>query len=57
VPPQGFESDGDRLTGPVAPPGMTELLAGVSEAVNEVAKAGISAGERIVRELLGRMPR
>jgi hypothetical protein len=57
VPRQGFESEGDRLTGPVPPPGTTELLATAAEAVNELAKAGISAGERLARDVLGRLSR
>jgi hypothetical protein len=57
VPRQGFESEGDRLTGPVPPPGATELLATAAEAANELAKAGISAGERLARDVLSRLSR
>jgi hypothetical protein len=56
VPRQGFESEGDRLTGPVAPPGAAELLAGAGEALSEIARVGVSAGERVVRDLLSRLP-
>ena len=56
VPRQGFASEGDRVSGPVAPPGGAEFLATAAEIVNELAKAGLSSGERLVRDVLARLP-
>jgi hypothetical protein len=56
VPRQGFESDMDRASGPVQPPGGTELVATAAEIVSELAKAGISTGERLLKDLLGHLP-
>jgi hypothetical protein len=56
VPRQGFASEGDRVSGPVAPPGRAEFLATAAEIVNELAKAGLSSGERLVRDVLARLP-
>jgi hypothetical protein len=56
VPRQGFESEGDRASGPVQPPGGAELLATAAEIVSELAKAGMSAGERLVKDVLSRLP-
>jgi hypothetical protein len=57
VPRQGFESVEERATGPVQPPGGTELLGTATEIVGELAKAGISGTERVVRDLLSRLGR
>jgi hypothetical protein len=57
VPRQGFESVEERATGPVQPPGGAELAGTAVEVVSELAKAGISGGERIVRDLLSRLGR
>ncbi len=57
VPRQGYAGDADRATGPVAPPGGAEILATAAEALNELAKAGFSRGERLVRDLITRLPR
>ena len=57
VPRQGFECEGEAATGPVHPPGGAELVGSAAELLGEVAKAGVSAGERLVRDLLGRLPR
>ena len=57
VPRQGFESVEERATGPVQPPGGAELVGTAVEVVSELAKAGISGGERVVRDLLGRLGR
>ena len=57
APRQGFESEPSRSsTGPVQPPGGTELLTGAVEIVGEMAKAGVSAGERVLRDLFSRLP-
>ncbi len=58
VPRQGYESVEERgATGPVQPPGGTELIGTAAEIVNEIAKAGISGGERLVRDVLSRLGR
>ena len=40
--------------GPVQPPGGTELVGTAAEIVSEIAKAGISGGERLLRDVLSR---
>ena len=57
VPRQGFECDDDRATGAVPPPGGTELVSTAVEIVGELAKAGISGGERVLRDVLGLLGR
>jgi hypothetical protein len=57
VPPQGFESDGERATGAVQPPGGTEMLASAAEALSEIAKFGFSTGERLLRDMISLLPR
>jgi hypothetical protein len=56
VPPQGFESEHDRARGPVHPPGGVELVASAAEIVGELAKAGLSTGERLLKDLLSHLP-
>ncbi len=56
VPRQGFESEGDRASGPVSPPGGIELLASAGELLGELAKAGVNTGERLLRDVLSRLP-
>jgi hypothetical protein len=56
VPRQGFASDGERVSGPVAPPGGAEFLATAAEIVNELARAGLSSGERLFKDVLSRLP-
>ena len=56
VPRQGFESELDRASGPVQPPGGAELVATAAEIVSELAKAGVSTGERLLKDFLGRLP-
>jgi hypothetical protein len=56
VPRQGFESEMDRASGPVQPPGGAELVATAAEIVTELARAGVSTGERLLKDLLGRLP-
>ena len=56
APRQGFESEPSRSsTGPVQPPGGAELAAGAVEIVGEVARAGVSAGERVLKDLFSRL--
>jgi hypothetical protein len=56
VPSQGYESDDDAATGAVQPPGGTELLISAAEIVGELARAGVSRSERLVKDLLSRLP-
>jgi hypothetical protein len=56
APRQGFESEGDFGSGPVQPPGATELVASAAEIVGELAKAGISTGERLLKDVFSRLP-
>ena len=56
MPRQGFATEGDRVSGPVQPPGGPELIATAAEIVGEIAKAGVSGGERLLRDLVSRLP-
>ncbi len=56
VPRQGFECEGERTSGPVSPPGGIELLGSAAELLGELAKAGVSSGERLLRDVLSRLP-
>jgi hypothetical protein len=56
APRQGFECEGERASGPVQPPGGTELVAGAAELIGELAKAGFSTGERLFKDMLARLP-
>ncbi len=56
APRQGFECEGERATGPVQPPGGAELVATAAELVGELAKAGVSAGERLLKDVFSRLP-
>ncbi len=56
VPRQGFECEGERASGPVHPPGGTELVASAAEIIGELAKAGLSSGERLFKDVLSRLP-
>jgi hypothetical protein len=56
VPRQGFECEGERASGPVHPPGGTELVASAVEIIGELAKAGLSSGERLFKDVLSRLP-
>ncbi len=59
VPKQGFEAESefDSLSGPVKPPGGTELVVSVAEIAGELAKAGLSTGERLLKDALSRLTR
>jgi len=56
VPRQGFESPAESTSGPVHPPGGAEFLASVAEIVGELAKAGVSTGERVLKDVFSRLP-
>ncbi len=56
APRQGFECESERTDGPVHPPGGAELVASATEIVGELAKAGLSAGERLFRDVFSRLP-
>jgi hypothetical protein len=46
----------DRASGPVQPPGGAELVASAAEIIGELAKAGLSTGERLLRDALTHLP-
>jgi hypothetical protein len=56
APRQGFESEAEAPSGTVHPPGGGELVASAAEIVGELAKAGLSTGERLLKDVLSRMP-
>ena len=56
MPRQGFASEGERPLGPVQPPGGAEFLATAAEIVNELARASLSTGERLLRDAISRLP-
>lgn len=56
VPRQGYASEGDRATGAVQAPGGTELVGSAAEILGELAKVGISTGERLLRDVFSRLP-
>jgi len=56
VPRQGFATEDDLAVGEVQPPGGAELLNTAAEIVSELAKAGVSGGERLLRGIFSRLP-
>jgi hypothetical protein len=56
APRQGFESEGDNASGPVQPPGATELVSSAAELAGELAKAGVTGGARLLKDLFSRLP-
>jgi hypothetical protein len=56
APRQGFESEGERTGGTVHPPGGAELVASAAEIVGELAKAGLSTGDRLLKDVFSRLP-
>ncbi len=56
APRQGFECEGERASATVHPPGGAELVASAAEIVGELAKAGLSTGERLLKDVLSRLP-
>jgi hypothetical protein len=56
APRQGFDGEGERTRGTVHPPGGAELVASAVEIVGELAKTGLSTGERLLKDALSRLP-
>ena len=56
APRQGFECEGERTSGTVHPPGGAELVASAAEIVGELAKAGLSTGDRLLKDVFSRLP-
>ncbi len=56
APRQGFESESDPVSGPVQPPGSADLLASAAELAGELCKTGLSAGGRLLKDVLARLP-
>jgi hypothetical protein len=52
---QGFECEGE-VSGSVQPPGAAELISSVAEVVSELTKAGVSRSERLLKDLVSRLP-
>jgi hypothetical protein len=42
-------------SGPVRPPGGAELVSSAVEILGELAKAGLSAGERLLKDAISRL--
>jgi hypothetical protein len=57
APRQGFESESDPVSGPVRPPGGVEVLVSAAELAGELGKSGLTAGGRLLKDLLSRLPR
>jgi hypothetical protein len=57
VPRQGFECQGESVSGPVQPPGGADLVASAVEIVGELAKAGLASGERALKDIFSHLPR
>jgi hypothetical protein len=56
VPRQGFETEGDPVSGPVQPPGGVELLSSAAELAGELTKSGLSSGGRLLKDFIARLP-
>jgi hypothetical protein len=56
VPRQGYEADGEIASGSVQPPGASELVSSAAELAGELAKAGVSGGARLLKDLFARLP-
>jgi Ca-activated chloride channel family protein len=55
APRQGYECEGERPDSPVQPPGGPELVASAAEIFSELTKAGLSAGERLLKDVFSRL--
>jgi hypothetical protein len=55
APRQGFESDAESTSGPVAPPGSAEFLNAATELLAVVARSGLSRGSATLREIMERL--
>jgi hypothetical protein len=56
APRQGFQSEAEAARTSIHPPGGPELLTAAVEVVGELAKAGLSRGERALKEIAARFP-
>src|ERR1700677_4126448 len=56
VPRQGFETEGDPVSGPVQPPGSVDLLSSAAELAGELTKSGLASGGRLLKDFIGRLP-
>ena len=56
APRQGFDCEGERASRTVHPPGGAELVTSAVEIVGELAKTGLSTGERLLKDALSRLP-
>jgi hypothetical protein len=56
APRQGFEAESDQLSGPVQPPGGVDLFASAAELAGELTRSGLSAGGRLLKDALARLP-
>jgi hypothetical protein len=56
APRQGFQSEAEAARTSIQPPGGGELLTAAVELVGELAKAGLSRGERALKDVAGRFP-
>jgi hypothetical protein len=56
VPRQGFETEGDPVSGPVQPPGGVDLLSSAAELAGELTKSGLSTGGRLLKDVFARLP-
>jgi hypothetical protein len=56
APRQGFETEGDPISGAVQPPGGVDLLASAAELAGELTKTGLSTGGRLLKDILARLP-
>jgi hypothetical protein len=56
VPSQGYECPAESASGSIQPPGGAELVASAAELIGELAKAGVSTGERLLKDVLARLP-
>jgi hypothetical protein len=55
VPMQGYEAE-ESLSRPIQPPGGAELVVSVAELAGELARAGVSTGARLLKDLFSRVP-
>ena len=56
APRQGFQSEAEAAHTSIQPPGGSELMTAAVELVGELAKAGISRGERALKDIASRLP-
>jgi hypothetical protein len=56
APRQGFECESEHPSRTINPPGSAELVASLADMLGELAKAGLSTGERLLRDAFSRLP-